>query len=93
MSIYVDPLRDYQAITGQGLPGLWCHMLTGSDLEELHLFAEQIGISRRRFQPHPRHPHYDLNPSARQIAVVLGAIELSTRELFHLLRSLENRHA
>lgn len=92
MTIYVDPLRDYHFITGQGLPGLWCHMVTDGDLEELHRFAEQIGISRRRFQPHPRHPHYDLTPSSRQLALALGAVEVSTRQLFHLLRELENRN-
>jgi hypothetical protein len=92
MSIFIDPLRDYHYITGRGLPGLWCHMLTDGDLEELHQFAELVGISRRRFQHHPRHPHYDLNPSARQVALALGAVELTTRQLFHMLRSIENKH-
>lgn len=93
MTIYVDSLRDYRAITGRGLPGLWCHMLTDGDLETLHQFAEQIGIARRRFQNHPRHPHYDLNPTARAIAMTLGAREITTHDLFLLLRTLENRHA
>jgi hypothetical protein len=93
MSIYVDPLRDVHAITGRGLPGLWCHMLTDGELEELHQFAARIGIAPRRFQNHPRHPHYDLNPTARALAITLGAAEISTRDLFHLLRTLENHHA
>lgn len=93
MAIYVDSLRDYRYITGRGLPGLWCHMLTDGSLEELHQFAEQLGIPRRGFQNHPRHPHYDLTPTARANALHLGAQEISTRDLFLLLRELENRHA
>lgn len=85
MAIYVDDLRDYRAMMGRGLPGLWCHMVTDGSLEELHIFAERIGISRRRFQNHSRHPHYDLMPASRELAVALGANEVSTSELAKIL--------
>ena len=86
MTIFVDELRDVRGITGQGTPGLWCHMVTDGALEELHQFAEQIGLQRRWFQNHPRHPHYDLPPSARAAAVQQGAVAVTTRELAKILQ-------
>jgi hypothetical protein len=87
MAIFVDRLRDYHAITGRGIPGCWCHMLTDGSLNELHAFAERIGLSRRLFQNHPRHPHYDLLPASRALAVAMGAVEVSTRELAQIVRA------
>ena len=84
MTIYIDPLRDYHALTGAGLPGLWCHMVTDGDLEELHTFASRLGLPRRRFQAHPRHPHYDLVPAARHMALSLGAVEVTTMQLVRI---------
>lgn len=85
MAIYVDGLRNYYFLRGTGIPGLWCHMVTDGYLEELHLFAQKIGIHPRRFQNHPRHPHYDLMPIHRKLAVEHGAIEVNTRELYKIL--------
>lgn len=85
MAIYVDELRDYRDLFGRGLPGRWCHMVTDGDLEELHAFAMRLGIRRGRFQDHPRHPHYDLLPDSRALAVALGAVEVSTRELGRII--------
>ena len=81
MAIYVDPLRDYYHIMGRGAPGLWCHMVTDGDLAELHRFAARLGVSPRQFQNHPRHPHYDLMPANRALAVALGAAEVTTQEM------------
>ncbi|RPJ39902.1 MAG: DUF4031 domain-containing protein [Chloroflexi bacterium] len=86
MTIYVDGLRDYRAIMGRGFPGLWCHMITDGDLDELHEFAAALGISPRRFQNHPRHPHYDLLPTSRCLAVALGARQISTRQMARILQ-------
>lgn len=85
MPIYVDELRNYRDLFGQGLPGLWCHMVTDGSLEELHEFAARVGISPRRFQNHPRHPHYDLMPSSRALAVALGAVEVSTAQMRRII--------
>jgi hypothetical protein len=85
VAIYVDGLRDYRALLGRGIPGLWCHMVTDGNLEELHEFAARLGIQRRRFQDHPRHPHYDLLPASRALAVALGAVEVSTGELARIM--------
>lgn len=85
MTIYVDELRDYRAMMGRGLPGCWCHMITDGSLDELHHFAMQLGISPSHFQNHPRHPHYDLMPASRALAVVSGAVEVRTAALGKIL--------
>lgn len=81
--ILVDDIRAYK--TGpRGFP-YWCHMasddLTDRGLEELHLFALRIGLRREWFQDHPRHPHYDLPPPKRELAIEYGATPVSSREL------------
>ena len=86
VAIYVDELRDYHDLMGRGLPGLWCHMITDGNLDDLHEFAMRLGIHPRRFQNHPRHPHYDLMASSRALAVALGAMEVSTAQLGQILR-------
>lgn len=73
--IYVDePIFPYR---GQ----MYCHMATDGDLEELHEMADKIGLSRRWFQNHPTHPHYDLAPSKRILAIEQGAVETTTLEM------------
>lgn len=74
MAVYVDDLMEYD------LKGQWCHMIA-DDLTELHAFAARLGLLRCWFQNHPRHPHYDLRPSKRALAVKLGAVELSPAAL------------
>jgi hypothetical protein len=81
--ILVDEIRKYK--TGpRGWP-YWCHMasddLTDFGLEELHAMAEMLGLRREWFQDHPRHPHYDLPPHKRELAIECGAVAVSSREL------------
>ena len=75
MTVLVDPLRDYPHAPLR--LRRWCHMASDHSFEELHAFAEQLGIARERFQG----DHYDLPPWVRASAVSLGAEEVSTREL------------
>ena len=89
MTIYVDELHDVRAVMGRGRPGLWCHMVSDDGPELLHTFAHQLGLPRRAFQDHTRHPHYDLTPPLRARAVALGAVEVSTRELAKILSQRE----
>jgi hypothetical protein len=91
MAIYVDHLRDYRALMGWGVPGLWCHMISDDGQDSLHAFARELGLPRHRFQDHPRHPHYDLMPSSRAQAVALGAVEVTTREMAKILAQREER--
>ena len=75
MAVLVDPLREYPEA---GLPWTrWCHMVSDEDFDELHAFAEAMGIPRRRFQG----DHYDLHPRLRERALELGAVEVGTGEL------------
>jgi hypothetical protein len=79
MSVYVDPLID----NGWSL-GPNCH-LWADTIEELHQFAEYIGLRREWFQPPKGRgriqlPHYDLTRHLRQVAVNRGAIELDRRQ-------------
>jgi hypothetical protein len=36
------------------------HLATNGPLEGLHAFSRLIGLQRRWYQDHPRHPHYDV---------------------------------
>lgn len=51
-----------------------------TDLEFLHIFAEQIGLKRKWFQNHTNIPHYDLTRSKRTLAVQYGAVQVDQRE-------------
>ncbi len=81
--ILVDPIREYK--TGPRGWRYWCHMATDDlseeGFEQLHEMARRLGIPRRGFQDHPRHPHYDLHPDLRALAIEWGAQEVSSKEL------------
>lgn len=76
MSVYVDPAQwEWRGFK-------WCHLLADS-LEELHMFAQQIGTPRFVFQcpPKTRFPHYDLPEWKREQALQQGAIAVDRREI------------
>jgi len=77
MPVYVDPLINY----GWKL-GASCHLIADTE-EELHSFADKLGLRREWFQLSKGReiPHYDLVKSRRDKAVKLGAIELTRREM------------
>ncbi len=56
-----------------------CHLTTDGPLEELHAFAKRLGLKRQWFQDHPLAPHYDLNASRREFALLLGAVFVPAR--------------
>jgi len=75
MPVYVDPpILPYRK-------QLYCHMATDGDIQELHEMASRLGLKRSWFQNKPGHPHYDLGPAKRSLAVKLGAIEVTSAEL------------
>jgi hypothetical protein len=80
--LYVDSLFETIPRTSQAkrYGTSWCHLITDGEIEELHLFAESIGLKREYFQKSIV-PHYDLTPGRRIQAVKKGAIEKPTREL------------
>ena len=74
MTIYVDTIKRYDS-------GEWCHMAVDGTLDELHEFAQRIGLKREWFQDHPVVKHYDLRASKRKLAIEHGAIEVSNCHL------------
>lgn len=83
MAVYIDPLMPY------GTSATWrhthsCHLFADG-VDELHLFADRLGLRRAWFQNKPRgrdgrvFPHYDLTAGKRWQAVRFGAIELDHR--------------
>jgi hypothetical protein len=61
-----------------------CHMMADS-LDELHEMASAIGMKREWFQD-GRYPHYDVSKSRRAVAVELGAVEVSSRDLIRMFK-------
>ncbi len=57
-----------------------CHLTTDGELEDLHLFAEKIGLKRKWFQSSSSVPHYDLTVSRRELALKNGAVFVSAKE-------------
>ena len=78
MTILVDELVTYPLIRTRSLPGRqWCHMVSDTGFTELHAMAAALGLPRAAFQG----DHYDLTPSLRSAAIVLGAQAVEGREL------------
>lgn len=61
----------------------WAHLVSDTSFEELHEFAEQLGIPRRAFQG----DHYDVPTDYRDRALALGAVSVPSRELVRRLRA------
>jgi hypothetical protein len=78
MTIYVDEPRYYDRFPSYA--GC-CHLWTDGPIEELHAFAQRIGLKRQWFQTsNPRFHHYDLLGSTkRQQALDAGAQAVSLR--------------
>ena len=76
MTVYVD-----QANLPYGRM-IMCHMVA-TDLEELHQMADKIGVSRRHFQKHRFHPHYDICLAKKKLAIQFGAVELGNFKMFY----------
>jgi hypothetical protein len=60
----------------------WAHLVSDSSYEELHAFAERLGVPRRAFQG----DHYDVPAELRQEALSIGATAVDSRELVRRLR-------
>ncbi len=60
----------------------WCHLVSDESYEELHEFAERVGIPRRGFQG----DHYDIPEEYRERLIEAGAESVESRELVRRLR-------
>lgn len=81
--VYVDPLISCIP-NAKWKWGKSCHMFADS-IDELHAFAESMGLKRQWFQD-GRFPHYDLTEPKRIQAVGFGAKELDRREAVMMWR-------
>jgi hypothetical protein len=61
----------------------WCHLISDSSYDELHDFAERVGIPRRGFQG----DHYDVPEEYREDLIAAGAEQVESRELVRRLRA------
>jgi hypothetical protein len=84
LTCYVDELRRYRH--GPTHFDSWCHLYCDGGPEELHAFADRLGLKRAWYQDRPGFPHHDLPPPARERAIALGAIAITARELVRLVR-------
>jgi len=62
---------------------LWAHLVSDESYEELHRFADAMGVPRRAFQG----DHYDVPTEYRARAIEMGADPVSSRELLSRLRA------
>ncbi|MFF4759670.1 DUF4031 domain-containing protein [Streptomyces sp. NPDC001292] len=75
MTLYIDP----PSWPGHGR--MWSHLVSDVSYDELHTFAEGLGVPRRAFE----RDHYDLPAQRYADAVAAGAVEVSSREVVRLL--------
>ena len=62
---------------------LWAHLVSDSSIDELHAFAERLGIPRRAFQG----DHYDVTDELRDCAIAEGARAVTSRDVVRALRA------
>ncbi|MHC5262979.1 DUF4031 domain-containing protein [Streptomyces sp. UC4497] len=75
MTVYIDPP------TWPGHDRMWSHLVSDVSFDELHAFAEKLGVPPRAFE----RDHYDI-PSHRYVdAVRAGAVEIGSKELVRRL--------
>lgn len=88
MAIYVDEVATVEPRSGQARRHgrRWAHLMTDGDLDELHEFAEGIGLKREWFQNHRRYPHYDVTANKRYAAIRAGAVPVTRREILRFAR-------
>jgi hypothetical protein len=60
----------------------WCHLVSDESYDELHRFADTVGIPRRGFHG----DHYDIPQSYRAQMIEAGATEVESRDLLRRLR-------
>ncbi|MBI5090690.1 MAG: DUF4031 domain-containing protein [Actinobacteria bacterium] len=60
----------------------WSHLVSDHSLDELHAFADRVGIPRRGFQG----DHYDVPEELHVDLIAAGALLVESRELLRRLR-------
>jgi hypothetical protein len=68
--------------------GMWYHLASDANPEELQTFARRLRLNKNWFQDH-QVPHYDISENRALLAIQLGAVRLSNREFS---RRMYNRY-
>lgn len=88
MTVFVDDAR-IKATVGR-ITSKWCHLFADTE-QELHDFAQSIGLKRSWFQRgkavHGRHWHYDVTEGKRRQAIAAGAVEVTSRQAIHIMNA------
>jgi hypothetical protein len=61
----------------------WAHLVSDHSYEELHAFAERLGLPPRAFH----RDHYDIPEALREDAIALGATPVSARVVVQRLQA------
>lgn len=83
MSYYVDEIKRCMPLDETGGRWRWnnyCHLMADT-VDELHAAALAVGLKRDYFQNLPGFPHYDLTVTKRRVAVRLGAVQITCRDM------------
>ena len=56
---------------------LWSHLASDTSYDELHVFARELGVPERGFD----RDHYDVPEEWYDVAVGMGAVPVTSREL------------
>ncbi|MFE4250384.1 DUF4031 domain-containing protein [Streptomyces sp. NPDC056910] len=75
MTVYIDPP------TWPGHGRMWSHVVSDVSFDELHLFADRLGVPPRAFE----RDHYDLPSHRYEDAVRAGAVKVGSKELVRRL--------
>lgn len=67
----------------------WAHLVADTE-EELHTFAQSIGLRRNWFQGASKIPHYDVSTRLRELALKEGAMPVRPRELVIIGRRMRD---
>ena len=84
MAVYVDRLVKRGRSTNWPYPSS-CHLVADS-VDELHTFAQLLGLKREWSQLQGSIPHYDLTSNKRAQALRLGAVEAGEEQLADMMR-------
>lgn len=71
MAVLIDP----PSVPWRGR--LWSHLASDASFEELHGFAQRLGVDARAFD----RDHYDVPEECYAAAVAAGAVPTSSRDL------------
>jgi hypothetical protein len=87
VTVYLDDWR--QSARLGPVHDRWSHLVAHED-DELHAFAARLGMRREWFQHKAHRPHqghYDVPERSRQLALDLGAVPVTWRQVGAMMRA------